>query len=208
MRPTGSGNDSGIENGRSFRSMGPLEKGESETDKQSQRNGGYLLNFSVFRNTLRTIWDQGNSDEIGQLFNIIQSKETEGSTTTSVWSQQPIQNNSTFGSIGTDSSRSKSNQSHRRFSEQIGQLWRLQHRHTIFTNPISLMEPRANSWFIRKPTQYDPTSLCTDGPEKLEWAMNWSIQQYMGERNPLDPSTYPNDTIDFYDIQTVINYSN
>ncbi|KAA6397242.1 MAG: hypothetical protein EZS28_007228, partial [Streblomastix strix] len=160
-------------------------------DQQSQGNGGHFLRSSVFRNTLRTIGNEGNSDKIGQLFDSIQSQKTEGSTTTSIQSQKSMQNNSTCGSIGIDSTRSRSDQLCSRFSEQIGQLRGLQ----------------ANSGSIRKPIQCDSTSLCINRPERLKRAVDRSIQPYMGERNPLDPPTYPNDILDFNDTQTVMNYS-
>ncbi|KAA6378488.1 MAG: hypothetical protein EZS28_025986, partial [Streblomastix strix] len=205
--PPGLGSDSGTENGRSSSGVGPLEERGDAMDQQSQGNGGHFLRSSVFRNTLRTIGNEGNSDKIGQLFDSIQSQKTEGSTTTSIWSQESIQNNSTFGSIGIDSTCSGSDQLHSRFSEQIGQLGGLQYKPTTLVNPIYVVEPRANSGSIRKPIQCDSTSLCINRPEGLKCAVDRSIQPYMGERNPLDPPTYPNDTLDFNDTQTVMNYS-
>ncbi|KAA6358234.1 MAG: hypothetical protein EZS28_046239, partial [Streblomastix strix] len=188
--PPGLGSDSGIENGRSSSSLGPLEERGGVMDQQSQGNGGQFLKFSVFRNTLRKIGNEGNSDKIGQLFDSIQSQKTDGSTTTSIWSQESIQNNSTFGSIDIDSYCSRSDQLHSRFSELIGQLG-------DYTNFGS----------IRKPIQCDSTSLCINRPERLKRAVDRSIQPYMGERNPLDPPTYPNDILDFNDTQAIMNYS-
>ncbi|KAA6364057.1 MAG: hypothetical protein EZS28_040416, partial [Streblomastix strix] len=207
MQPPGLGSDSGTENGRSSSNVGSLEERGNKMDKQQEGNGGHFLRFSVFRNTLRTIGNEGDSDKIGQLFDSIQSWKTEGSTTTSIWTQESIQDNPTFGSLGINSTRSRSDQLHNRFSEQIGQLGRLQYKPTIGTNPISLVEPRANSGFIRKPIQCDSTSLRINRPEGLECAMDRSIQPYMGERNPLDPPTYPNDILDINDTQTIMNYS-
>ncbi|KAA6362944.1 MAG: hypothetical protein EZS28_041529, partial [Streblomastix strix] len=170
-------------------------------------NGGYFLKYSVFRNTLRTIGNEGNSDNIGQLFDSIQSWKSEGSPIISIWSQESIQDNLTFGSINIDSVRFRSDQLHCGFSEQIGQLGRLQNKPTICTNPISLVKPKANSGFIRKPIQCDSTSLCINRSEGFKSSIDRSIQPYMGERNPLDPPTYPNDILDFNVIQTVMNHS-
>ncbi|KAA6366987.1 MAG: hypothetical protein EZS28_037487, partial [Streblomastix strix] len=89
----------------------------------------------------------------------------------------------------------------------IGQLGRLQYRLITCVNPISLVEPRANSGFIRISMQCGPISLCINRPERLERAMNRSIQSYMSERNSLDPPSYPNDILDFNDTQTIMNYS-
>ncbi|KAA6359485.1 MAG: hypothetical protein EZS28_044988, partial [Streblomastix strix] len=166
-----------------------------------------FLTFSIFRNTLRTIGNEGDSDKVGQLFDSIQSQKTKGRTKTNIWSQESIQNNSTFGSRDKDCPSSRSDKLHSRFSEQIEQLRRLQYKPTACANPISLVEPRANSGFIRKPIQCDSTSLCINRPEGLECAMDRSIYSYIGERNPLDQPTYPNDILDFNDIQTVLNYS-
>ncbi|KAA6364274.1 MAG: hypothetical protein EZS28_040199, partial [Streblomastix strix] len=207
MQPPWLGSDSGTENGRSSSSMGSLEKGGNKMDKQQVGNGGHFLRTSVFRNTLCTIGNEGDSDKIGQLFDSIQSQKTEGSTTTSIWAQESIQDNPTFRSLGIISTRFRSDQLHCRFSEQIGQLGRLQYKPTIGANPIPLVESRANSGFSRKPIQCDSTSLCINRPEGLKCTMDRSIQPYMGERNPLDPPTYPNDTLDFNDTQTVMNYS-
>ncbi|KAA6377964.1 MAG: hypothetical protein EZS28_026510, partial [Streblomastix strix] len=92
-----------------------------------------------------------------------------------------IQSQKTEGSTTTSiCTCSWSGQLHSRFSEQIGQLGGLQQKPTIGANPI---------------------------PEGLECAMYRSIQPYMGERNPLDPPTYPNNILDFNDTQTVMNYS-
>ncbi|KAA6384962.1 MAG: hypothetical protein EZS28_019513, partial [Streblomastix strix] len=93
------------------------------------------------------------------------------------------------------------------FSEQIELLGRLQYGLITCVKPISLVEPRCNSGFIPKPIQCDPTSLCINRHEGLECVIDRSIQSYMGERNPLDPPTYPNDILDFNDTQTVMNYS-
>ncbi|KAA6360250.1 MAG: hypothetical protein EZS28_044223, partial [Streblomastix strix] len=103
--PAGLGSDSGTENGRSSSSMGSLEKGGNKMDKQQEGNGGHFLRSSVFRNTLHTIGNEGDSDKIGQLFDSIQSQKTEGSTTTSIWSQESIQDNPTFESIADSLSR-------------------------------------------------------------------------------------------------------
>ncbi|KAA6375439.1 MAG: hypothetical protein EZS28_029034 [Streblomastix strix] len=127
------------------------------------------------------IGNEGDSDQIGQLFDSIQSQKTEGSTTTSIWSQESIQNNSTFGSKGIDCTCSGNDQLHSRFSEQVGQLGGLQYEPIIGANPISLVEPRANSGFIRKPIRCDSTQLCINRPEGLECTMDRSIQPYMGE---------------------------
>ncbi|KAA6402325.1 MAG: hypothetical protein EZS28_002145 [Streblomastix strix] len=163
--------------------------------------------FQLYRTFFCTIENEGDSDQIGQLFDSIQSQKTEGSTTTSIWSQQSKQDNPTFGSIGINSTRSRSNQLHSRFTKQIGQLGRLQYKPTIGVNPISLVEPRANSGFIRKPIQCDPTSLGIDRPEGFDCKMHRSIQLFIGERNTLNLFAYPNDILDFNDTQTVINYS-
>ncbi|KAA6402059.1 MAG: hypothetical protein EZS28_002424 [Streblomastix strix] len=150
---SGQGSDTGIENGRSSSSMGPLEEG------------------GIFRNTLRIIGNVSNSDKIGQLFDSIQSQKTEGSTTTSIWSQESIQNNSSFGSIGIDSARSKSDQLHNRFSEQIGQLERLQYKRTTCVNPISLVEPRATlDLFTNQQNAILPRYVSTDlRDSKAQW---------------------------------------
>ncbi|KAA6362689.1 MAG: hypothetical protein EZS28_041783, partial [Streblomastix strix] len=79
MQPPGLGSDSGIENGRSSCCMGPLEKGVSEIDQQQHGNGGHFLRSSVFRNKLRTIGNEGNSDKIGH-FLIIQIVQVPGVT--------------------------------------------------------------------------------------------------------------------------------
>ncbi|KAA6361970.1 MAG: hypothetical protein EZS28_042503, partial [Streblomastix strix] len=199
----GLGSDSGTENGRSSSSIESLEERGSAMDQLSQGNGGHFLRSSVFRNTLRTIGNEGNSDKIGRLFDSIQSQKTEGSTTTSIWSQESIQNNSTFGSISMDSTRSRSDQLHSRFSEQIGQLGGLQYKPTTFVNSIYVVEPREHTGFIRKPIQCDYTSLRINRSEELICTMDRSIQPYMGEQNPLDPPTYPNDILDFNDTQTI-----
>ncbi|KAA6387110.1 MAG: hypothetical protein EZS28_017363 [Streblomastix strix] len=199
--------DFGTENGRSSSSMGPLEKGEREMDQQQQGNGSHFLRSSVFRQLLRTIGNEGNSDTIGQLFDSIQSQKTESSTTTSIWSQESIQDNSIFESICINSIRSKSDQLHSRFSEQIGQFGILKYKPTTCANSIPLVDLRANSGLIRKPVQCGPTSLCINVPEGLECAMDRSIQPYIEKRNSPDSPTYRNDILDFNNIQTVLNYS-
>ncbi|KAA6397101.1 MAG: hypothetical protein EZS28_007369 [Streblomastix strix] len=86
------------------------------------------------------------------------------------------------------------------------QLGRLQYKFTTSVNIIPSVENRANSGIIRKPIQCDPNSLCINRPGGHEYTMNRSIQTYSGEKNPVDPSTYPNDSLDFNDIQIVMNY--
>ncbi|KAA6358275.1 MAG: hypothetical protein EZS28_046197, partial [Streblomastix strix] len=124
-------------------------------DKQQEGNGGHFLRSSLFRTTFRTIGNEGDSDKVGQFFSSIQSQKTEGSTTTSFWTQGTLQSDLTFGPTDTNSTCSRSDQLHSRFSEQIGQLGRLQYKPTTCANPILLVEPRANSGFIRKPIQCD-----------------------------------------------------
>ncbi|KAA6360925.1 MAG: hypothetical protein EZS28_043547, partial [Streblomastix strix] len=48
--------------------MVSLEKEDREMEQQSEGNRGHFLRSSVFRNTLRTIGNEGDSDKIGQLF--------------------------------------------------------------------------------------------------------------------------------------------
>ncbi|KAA6401065.1 MAG: hypothetical protein EZS28_003404 [Streblomastix strix] len=103
--------------------------------------------------------------------------------------------------------RSRSDQLSSRFSECIGQLGGLQYKPTTFVNPISVVEPRANSGFIRKPIQCDPTSLCINRLEGFECPMDISIQLYIGEWNPLVPSHYPINITNFIGTQTIMNYS-
>ncbi|KAA6374224.1 MAG: hypothetical protein EZS28_030248, partial [Streblomastix strix] len=208
MQPSRLESDSEIENGRSFSCIGPLQNGGSEIDRQQEGNGNHFLRFSIFRNTLRTIGNEGNSDKIGQFFDKIQSEKVEDSSTTNIWTQESIQHNSTFGFISIDSVLSRSDQLHCRFSTQIGQLGKLQYIPTTCVNPISLVEPRANSGSIRKPIQCDSTSLCINRPEGLKCAMDRSIYPYMRVQNPLNPPIFPYDILDFNDIQTILNSNN
>ncbi|KAA6320373.1 MAG: hypothetical protein EZS28_054693, partial [Streblomastix strix] len=180
----GLGSDSGIENGRSSSSIGPLEEGRSAMDQQSQGNGGHFFRSSVFRNALRTIGNEGNSDKIGQLFDSIQSQKT-------------VQTVRVPGVINctADSLSKLDSQGDYSINPQLAQIL------FLWWNLETTLE------HIHKPIQRDSTLLCIYRPEGLKWAMDWSIQPYMGERNPLDPSTYPNDILDFNDTQTVMNYS-
>ncbi|KAA6376331.1 MAG: hypothetical protein EZS28_028143 [Streblomastix strix] len=123
MQPPWLGSDSGIENRRNSGNMRSLEECGCRMDQFSEGNGVHFLKSPVFRNTLLTIQNECNSDQIGQLFDCIESQKTESSITTSIWSQESILNISAFGSIDKSCERSRKDQLNSRFSEQIRQFW-------------------------------------------------------------------------------------